>query len=308
MQCENITPKISNVVEIMKYLNLGCGNCYHQDWINIDLYSNDPQVITHDLSKGIPFPEGSCDIVYHSNIIEHFRCEDAQAFIKECFRVLKPGGILRVATPDLEQICRIYLETLTSLKNGDIYRDPDYEWILLEMYDQTVRESSGGQMLTYLSQNPIPNEEFVLERIGEEGRGILRSLRGLKKDNHIHLSQITPQSLFQWISLNLTKFRMRIFAHLLMGSQGSQAAKIGSFRLSGEVHQWMYDSYSLGKLIKSAGFMNPTEKTAFDSQMPEWSRFHLDTLPDGTVRKPDSFYMEAIKPKRILKTKPRRMD
>lgn len=185
MQCENITQETSNVVKIMKYLNLGCGNCYHQDWINIDLHSNDPQVLSHDLRKGIPLPEGSCDAVYHSNIIEHFRREDAFTFMKECFRVLKPGGILRVSTPDLEQICRIYLETLTSLKNGDISRDPDYEWILLEMYDQTVREKSGGQMLAYLSQSPIPNEKFVLERIGEEGRGLLRSLRGRRRTLNI---------------------------------------------------------------------------------------------------------------------------
>lgn len=297
MQSENITQKTYNMVKIMKSLNLGCGNCYHSDWINIDLQSNDPQVISHDLRKGIPFSEENFDVVYHSNIIEHFRRNDALAFMKECFRVLKPGGILRVATPDLEQICQIYLETLNSLKEGDMSRDSDYEWILLEMYDQTVREKSGGHMLTYLRQNPIPNEEFVLERIGEEGRGILRSLRGLQKEKTKLRLQINSHRLIQLTSHYFNTFRIRVFAPLIMGSQGSLASKIGYFRLSGEVHQWMYDSYSLGKLIKNAGFINPTKKTALDSQIPEWNRFHLDTLQDGTVRKPDSFYMEAIKPK-----------
>ncbi len=88
----------------MKYLNLGCGDCYHQDWTNIDLNSNNSQVLSHDLRRGIPFPEASFDVVYHSNIIEHFQRDDALLFMKECFRVLKPGGILLVATPNLEQI------------------------------------------------------------------------------------------------------------------------------------------------------------------------------------------------------------
>lgn len=281
----------------MKYLNLGCGNCYHPDWINVDLHSSDPLVLSHDLRKGIPFPDESCDVVYHSHIIEHFWRDDALRFMKECFRVLKPGGILRVATPDLEQICRIYLDTLTALKSGDTYRDPDYEWILLEMYDQTIRETSGGQMLTYLSQNPIPNEELVLKRIGEEGRELIQSIRG-RRENSIPYHQINLHKITQGLSYCFTKFRLFVLAPLLMGRQGSLAAKIGYFRLSGEVHQWMYDSYSLAKLIQSAGFVNPTEKTAVDSQIPDWSRFHLDVLPDGKIRKPDSFYMEALKPYR----------
>ena len=137
----------------------------------------------------------------------------------------------------------------------------------------------------------------MLERIGEEGRGLLRSLRGRAKENPEYHHQINLHRLIQEVSYYFTKFRIRVLAPLLIGSQGSQAVKIGYFRLSGEVHQWMYDSYSLGKLIQSAGFIYPVEKTAFDSLIPEWNLFHLDALPDGTVRKPDSFYMEALKPK-----------
>jgi len=280
----------------MKYLNLGCGNCYHQDWTNIDLNSNNSHVMSHDLRRGIPFPEASFDVVYHSNIIEHFQRDDALLFMKECFRVLKPGGILRVATPNLEQICRIYLEILNSLKNGDLSRDPDYEWILLEMYDQTVREKSGGQMVEYLSQSPIPNEKFVLERIGEEGREIIHSLREQKKENSVSIYQINIRKLIRGVSYYFTKFRIYVLAPIILGTEGSRAIKMGYFRTSGEVHQWMYDPYSLRKLILSAGFVNPVEKTAFDSLIPHWNLFHLDTLPDGRVRKPDSFYMEALKP------------
>lgn len=281
----------------MRYLNLGCGNCYHHDWINIDFRSNNPLIISYDLRKGIPLPENSCDVVYHSHVIEHFRREEALPFMEECLRVLKPNGILRVVTPNLEQICRIYLEIFDSLKNGNTSRDLDYEWILLEMYDQTVREKSGGQMITYLLQNTIPNEKFVLGRIGEEGRQILRSFKERTENgSKLHNYQINWHKLIQQIYNCFTKFRCEVLLPLLVGPQGLKAIKIGYFRQCGEVHQWMYDSYSLSKLIRRAGFINPIEKTAFTSQIPKWTYFNLDTLPDGSERKPDSLYFEALKP------------
>ena len=46
------------------------------------------------------------------------------------------------------------------------------------MYDQAVREQVGGAMASYLAQNPLPDEEFVYKRIGEEGRDIVKALRG----------------------------------------------------------------------------------------------------------------------------------
>ena len=92
--------------------NLGCGSQICPDWINIDLVRTGPGVVAHDLSTGIPLPDASCEVVYHSHVLEHLRRPDARFFMRECFRVLKPGGILRVAVPDLEQICRQYLLAL----------------------------------------------------------------------------------------------------------------------------------------------------------------------------------------------------
>ena len=91
--------------EATQYLNLGCGSRYHPDWINIDIVPHGPEVIQHDLSRGIPLPDASCDVVYHTAVLEHMRRSDAAAFLAECYRVLKPGGIVRVGVPDLERIC-----------------------------------------------------------------------------------------------------------------------------------------------------------------------------------------------------------
>jgi SAM-dependent methyltransferase len=69
----------------------------------------DPDVVCWDLRRGIPFPNSTFDVVYHSHVLEHIEREEAPSFLRECRRVLRPGGILRVVVPDLEQLARTYL-------------------------------------------------------------------------------------------------------------------------------------------------------------------------------------------------------
>jgi predicted SAM-dependent methyltransferase len=123
----------------LKLLNLGCGNRFHPAWTNVDFVSTNSVVIAYDLNKGINYPDASYDVVYHSHLLEHFAKNDAERFISECFRVLRPGGIVRVAVPDLEKLAKIYLETLENACDGVTGQAANYEWIMLHLYDQTVR-------------------------------------------------------------------------------------------------------------------------------------------------------------------------
>ncbi len=278
----------------MQYLNLGCGNRYHPDWINIDIFPSGPGVIAHDLSQGIPLLNDSCEVVYHSNLLEHIRCIDALPFMQECCRVLKPGGILRVAVPDLERICRLYLEMLETALDGDTNSACNYDWMMLEMYDQVVREQSGGGMVEYLRHGTC-NESFVYERIGEEGRNLVHILKQEAKTTTKQrwLSRLSnPAGFLRSIS---SKFRDS-FLYVCVGPKGLNAYRIGRFRLGGEVHQWMYDRYSLARLMIAAGFQDPVLQSPRQSLIPNWSDFNLDTMADGTVNKPDSMFLEAIKP------------
>ena len=88
-------------------LNLGCGSTPHPAYVNVDINSG-PGIIGHDLRKGVPFPDGTYDLVYHSTMLSHFRRAEALRFMQECRRVTRPGGVLRVVTEDLEQWCRVY--------------------------------------------------------------------------------------------------------------------------------------------------------------------------------------------------------
>ena len=172
---------VSAVTNGKALLNLGCGTDYHSAFVNIDLVAA-PGVISHDLKHGIPFPDASYDLVYHSTVLSHLRPLDALGLMRECCRVLRPGGVLRVVTEDLEQMCRVYLQKLEAACNGDSASAKDYEWMCLELYDQATRERSGGGMVDYLRQDPLPNEGFVRSRVGEQGRRMLAAVRARAKN------------------------------------------------------------------------------------------------------------------------------
>ncbi len=151
---------------------------------------------------------------------------------------------------------------------GDVEAQKKYEWIVIEMFDQMVRDQSGGEMLKYWQQNPMPAEKFVIERVGSEAL------------NAIHRLRISPVS--------------HGAASVPEGS--ADPGKIGSFRISGEVHQWMYDRYSLKGLLETAGFSAIKQCRADESAISEFNSYLLDIENDGSVRKPDSLFIEAVKP------------
>lgn len=273
--------------------NLGCGRHVHEGWINIDLASSEPGVLVHDLSTGIPLPEQSCSIVYHSHVLEHLDRAKAHFVLRECHRILKPEGVLRVAVPDLEQICRTYLVKLEEAVAGKPGSASDYEWMMLELYDQTVREESGGSMAAYLRAVPLESERFVIERIGEEGKYLISSLR-----DPLPIAQRTrtPSALLKAAVRRIRRNLVQALVQVIDGTQAAAVYRSGSFRMSGEIHRWMYDRYSLARLMASAGFVDVRQVSAHSSRISEWADVNLDVLPDGTIRKPDSIFMEAQKP------------
>lgn len=249
-----------------KMLNLGCGNHFHNDWTNIDFVSYDKNVIAHNLLKGIPSNDEEFDVIYHSHVLEHFPKNRAQYFINECHRALKSGGIIRIAVPDLETIAKLYLKNLENAYEGSSGAQDNYEWIMLEMYDQVVRTKSGGAMLDFLKQENINNWDFVEKRLGDEANSIRKLCQNQINTDIRKKSRTKEEELLE-------------------------SAK---FRQGGEIHQWMYDRYSLKRLLSIAGFTNIEIKSAFDSNIPNWKAYNLD-IKDGKVRKPDSLFMEAVK-------------
>jgi len=119
-------------------VNIGCGHTVVADWINYDsslfmvlsrhklirrllfafkLISKQKYetlwpscIIRRDARKGLPLLNETVDFVYTSHFLEHLTREEASKLIKECYRVLKPGGWIRLVCPDLRILARKYLE------------------------------------------------------------------------------------------------------------------------------------------------------------------------------------------------------
>jgi predicted SAM-dependent methyltransferase len=263
-----------------KYLNLGCGERFHSGWVNLDLHPANPSVKRWDVQKALPFSDGSFDVVYHSHVLEHLSKRDAPALLSECRRVLKSGGVIRVVVPDLERIAQLYFESLRQSLSGNIEGQSRYDWAMLEMFDQTVRESSGGEMAPFVQKAAASLKPLLRERLGGELDGIL--------------CMPTPSILASAPAPFGHRLRRKLL-RLLIGPDGVSAYDYGRFRRSGEIHQWMYDRYSLAKLLESAGFNSPRSMGPAESVIPGWVAFNLDTEPDGSVYKPDSLFMEAIR-------------
>lgn len=117
-------------------INLGCGLNAPEEWVNIDYSftlmvqklpgglgllkwmgqerSQWPSnVIRHNVLKGIPAPTGSVEAIYSSHMLEHLYFNQSRQVLKECFRVLKPGGVLRLALPDGDRWARDLVAGIT---------------------------------------------------------------------------------------------------------------------------------------------------------------------------------------------------
>jgi SAM-dependent methyltransferase len=267
-------------------------------WVNVDFVANGNGVIGHNLCEGIPFEDERFDVVYHSHLLEHFPRPQASQFLRACYRVIKRKGIIRIAVPDLERIAELYLKALEKVAQGDKEWEGNYEWMKLELYDQVVRERSGGEMAAYLSQEHIPNKAFVIGRIGIEGERIIERA----ERNRSVVSSEPPQPP-TWRRL-LNEFRQMLHAtssvrewaiRRILGPE-YDLLKLSRFRRGGEIHLWMYDRYSLAQILREVGFASPKALGPTESGVPDWESYHLDTEPDGRIYRPDSLYMEAVKP------------
>jgi predicted SAM-dependent methyltransferase len=90
-------------------LNVGSSGGHVDGWISIDLY-RDPEgrCFRMDAAAPWPFRDGSAAAVNSEHFIEHLTREQAAAYLREAFRVLRPGGLIRTSTPDLEGMAAAY--------------------------------------------------------------------------------------------------------------------------------------------------------------------------------------------------------
>jgi predicted SAM-dependent methyltransferase len=101
-------PKLPRNPDGKVYLNLGSGDITHPAFINIDALVARHIHYIRPIDNLAPIPDNYADLVYASHCLEHFSHHHVNSVLIEWRRVIKPGGILRLGVPDLDQLIGIY--------------------------------------------------------------------------------------------------------------------------------------------------------------------------------------------------------
>lgn len=259
----------------MALVNIACGNSYVEGWLNFDYAPVSSAIIQADLLGRLPLDDAVADVVYSSHFFEHIPRRHVEKFLAECFRVMKPGGKIRLVLPDLDEMCREYL------RQRDAGAHEKADFVALEMLDQCVRNESGGELgafcenLSRLGKNDMM--AYVAARTGE---GLTNA------PSEVPLGGQLWRRLQRLYCRALTWFLPTVFREQNV-----------SFAGVGERHAWIYSFYSLSNLLEEAGFAAIRKMKCDQSEIVGFPLYPLDITGSGQPRKGlGSMYVEAQKP------------
>ena len=89
-------------------LHLGCGPVHLPGWLDIDIDASVRPDLRLDLRYGLPAPPGTAAFIYSEHVLEHLSLDTGKRLLADCCRSLEPGGILRIAMPDLGDLVDHY--------------------------------------------------------------------------------------------------------------------------------------------------------------------------------------------------------
>tara|TARA_X000000950_G_scaffold282153_1_gene380440 strand:- start:129 stop:962 length:834 start_codon:yes stop_codon:yes gene_type:complete len=277
----------------MKYcfINLACGQVFIDDsnWINFDYVNSSESVKKANLLKRLPIKQEIADLVYSSHFLEHIPRPKVNDFLNEILRILKPGGVVRFVLPDLENMANSYVNLR---KQGD-HQKADF--LVLEMIDQCVRNKGGGELGVFFSKiksNPDQYKfmsEFVRERTGDD----LTPCSFQQKQNYNFFSK-NLKSILASITQRIQQYWIKIVLLVLPPAFRDQNISLANI---GERHHWIWDFYSLKKILEEVGFLDVKRVSASTSIIKDFPFYPLDIDDEGKPRKgAESMYVEATKP------------
>ncbi|MFL5907143.1 MAG: class I SAM-dependent methyltransferase [Solirubrobacterales bacterium] len=100
-------------------IQLGCGPHPLAGWLNSDLLMGD---IYLDVTRPFPLPDSSFAFVHSEHVIEHIPEEAGRQMLREIHRVLRPGGVVRITTPDLGKLVALYEDRSPVVSRADYAR------------------------------------------------------------------------------------------------------------------------------------------------------------------------------------------
>jgi SAM-dependent methyltransferase len=278
-------------------VNLACGRTYvaADPWVNLDYAPTDPAVQQADLLRPLPLPSDSAALIYSSHFLEHLPRPRVPGFLAECFRVLQPGGVIRLVLPDFEEICREYL---TRRAEGE-HEKADF--VVAEVIDQCVRQVGGGELdelyRSYAS-DPAAHAgmiEYVRARIGEDPALAAQKPAPPPARRRTFKERRRAVALFPRSARS--RLREAWFRWLIDRLPATFREQNVSMAPVGERHHWLWDLNQLKAALEAAGFVQVERCRHDTSRVAEPSVLSLDAAEDGRPRKGwESMYMEASKP------------
>jgi len=97
-------------------LHIGCGSNVLEGYLNVDKFVKASGVENWDILD-LPIEENSVDEILAEHLAEHLTFQEESRFFKEMYRVLEPGGQLRLEVPDIEWVLRAFLEAKDEFKD-----------------------------------------------------------------------------------------------------------------------------------------------------------------------------------------------
>ena len=91
-------------------LSIGAGERRIEGFLTVDIDAAFAPDIVADISQPLDLPDASVECLFCEEVISQIPPEACLGFFRECRRVLQPGGVVRILTPDLERFARAYLE------------------------------------------------------------------------------------------------------------------------------------------------------------------------------------------------------
>lgn len=277
-------------------VNIGCGKTLHLTWVNMDVALTSPAVHPIDARKPLLFANDAVDACYDSHILEHLDQPDAKSSLTEYSRILKPKSVLRVVVPDLGEIVREYIRQLDQAVANRAEICERYAWIPLELLHQPLCDQSGGggQMANRIREASPALRAHIKERVDKDAEGFLTATNA-----HTSLaSRLIQPGAFLKMASSAHQKVVKLIQGLIARKTMLRLTSSGHFRMSGEVHRWVYNHFSLGVLLRESGFDHIRVRTTFKGDIHYFNSYSLD-VAKGNPRQPDSVFMEAMSGRKV---------
>jgi len=135
-------------------LQVACGvNYILKGWLNVDIVAGD---VYCNVCKKLPFSDNSFAFIFNEVMLEHLELNDAIAFLKEIYRILKPGGIFRVRTPDLKKHIECYMDLNKDITSDDVSK-------FLKQYLNLKQCFSRCETINFLWDRCLRGHKFIFD-------------------------------------------------------------------------------------------------------------------------------------------------